>query len=162
MKQEKIRLLFVCLGNICRSPSAEAVMKKIVKDAGMEDRIDIDSAGILGYHAGERADQRMRSHASHRGYNLESISRPVTTKDFFDFDYIIGMDDRNLADLRQMAPDLESAEKIHGMMDFAGNKLYDHVPDPYYGGSAGFELVLDLLEDACRGLLDTISSDPDN
>ena len=82
MKQEKIRLLFVCLGNICRSPSAEAVMKKLVKDAGLEKQIEIDSAGIMGYHEGERADERMRAHAARRGYVLDSISRPVRTTDF--------------------------------------------------------------------------------
>lgn len=162
VKQEKIRLLFVCLGNICRSPSAEAVMKKLVKDAGLEDSIEVDSAGIMGYHEGERADQRMRSHAARRGYVLDSISRPVRTSDFYDFDLIIGMDDRNIDDLKQKAPDLESVAKIHQMTEYSRNKLYDYVPDPYYGGASGFELVLDLLEDACGGLLETISSGQDN
>lgn len=90
MKEEKIRLLFVCLGNICRSPSAEAVMKRLVKDAGLGDRIEIDSAGITGYHEGDRADSRMRAHAARRGYVLDSISRPVRQWDFHDFDLIIG------------------------------------------------------------------------
>lgn len=162
MKQEKIRLLFVCLGNICRSPSAEAVMKKLVKDADLEDSIEVDSAGIMGYHEGERADHRMRSHAARRGYVLDSISRPVRISDFYDFDLIIGMDDRNIDDLKQKAPDLESVAKIHQMTEYSRNKLYDYVPDPYYGGASGFELVLDLLEDACGGLLETISSGQDN
>ena len=157
MKQEKIRLLFVCLGNICRSPSAEAVMKKLVKDAGLEKQVEIDSAGIMGYHEGERADERMRAHAARRGYVLDSISRPVRTTDFYDFDLIIGMDDRNVDDLKHKAPDLESVAKIHQMTEYSRNKLYDYVPDPYYGGATGFELVLDLLEDACGGLLDTIT-----
>ena len=143
MKEEKVRLLFVCLGNICRSPSAEAVMKRLVKDAGLGDRIEIDSAGITGYHEGDRADSRMRAHAARRGYVLDSISRPVRQWDFHDFDLIIGM-----------APDLESVAKIHRMTEFSRNKLYDHVPDPYYSGAEGFELVLDLLEDACAGLLE--------
>lgn len=156
MKQEKIRLLFVCMGNICRSPSAEAVMKKIVKDNNLEDRIEIDSAGTIGHHAGQRADSRMRVHAERRGIMLESISRPVTTRDFFDFDMIIGMDNYNISELKRKAPDLESAQKIYKMTDFSIKKTYDHVPDPYYGGAAGFELVLDLLEDACQGLLDYI------
>ncbi|MDL2244123.1 low molecular weight phosphotyrosine protein phosphatase [Parabacteroides sp. OttesenSCG-928-J18] len=159
MKQEKIRLLFVCMGNICRSPSAEAVMKKIVEDKRLDDRIEIDSAGIIGYHAGERADSRMRAHASRRSYRLESLSRPVVTDDFYDFDMIIGMDDQNISDLKRKAPDWESVEKIHRMTDFSQNKTYDHVPDPYYGGDAGFELVLDLLEDACEGLLEYILSE---
>lgn len=145
--------MFVCLGNICRSPSAEAVMKKLVKDAGLEKSFFIDSAGIMGYHEGERADDRMRGHAARRGYVLDSISRPVRTQDFYDFDLIIGMDDRNVDDLKQKAPDLESLAKIHQMTEYSRNKLYDHVPDPYYGGASGFELVLDLLEDACAGLL---------
>lgn len=163
MEEKTYKILFVCLGNICRSPSAEAVMKKLVKDAGLERKIEIDSAGIIGYHEGERADDRMRAHAARRGYRLDSISRPVRTSDFFDFDLIIGMDNRNIDDLKRKAPDLESVEKIHQMTEYSRNKLYDHVPDPYYSGAEGFELVLDLLEDACAGLLEAItSSNPDN
>ena len=161
-EKNEYKILFVCLGNICRSPSAEAVMKKLVKDAGLDNYIAVDSAGIMGYHEGERADQRMRAHASRRGYVLDSISRPVRTTDFYDFDLIIGMDDRNIDDLKRKAPDLESVAKIHQMTEYSRNKLYDHVPDPYYGGASGFELVLDLLEDACGGLLETISSGRDN
>lgn len=159
---EKYKILFVCLGNICRSPSAEAVMKKLVKDAGLEKSVFIDSAGIMGYHEGERADERMRAHATRRGYVLNSLSRPVRTQDFYDFDLIIGMDDRNIDDLKRKAPDLESVAKIRQMTEYCRNKLYDYVPDPYYGGASGFELVLDLLEDACGGLLETISSNQDN
>ena len=157
MKQEKIRLLFVCLGNICRSPSAEGIMKKIVKDAGLEKQIEIDSAGILDYHQGEMADPRMRKHASKRGYVLESVSRPVRMNDFYDFDMIIGMDDKNVADLKGKAPDQESVSKIHQMTEFSRTKVIDHVPDPYFGGAEGFEQVLDILEDACAGLLDYVS-----
>ncbi len=160
--KKKYKILFVCLGNICRSPSAEAIMKKIVDDAGLADRIFIDSAGIHGYHEGELPDSRMRMHGSRRGYVLDSRSRPVKTADFYDFDMIIGMDDSNIADLQRKAPDMESLEKIHRMTDYSRTKLYDHVPDPYYGGASGFELVLDLLEDSCAGLLETISSTPDN
>ena len=161
--EKKYKILFVCLGNICRSPSAEAVMKKLVKDAGMEARFEIDSAGIIGYHEGEPADQRMRAHAARRGYVLDSISRPVRIADFFDFDLIIGMDDKNISDLKRKAPDLESENKIHRMTQFSRNKLYDYVPDPYYSGAEGFELVLDLLEDACSGLLEALtSSNPDS
>ena len=143
-KKGEYKILFVCLGNICRSPSAEAVMKKLVQDAGLDGRIKIDSAGIIGYHAGEKADPRMRSHAARRGYSLDSISRPVRQWDFHDFDLIIGMDDQNITELIRMAPDLESVAKIHQMTEFSRNKLYDHVPDPYYSGAEGFELVLDL------------------
>lgn len=134
-------------------------MKKLVRDAGLEGAFEIDSAGILGYHEGERADQRMRSHAARRGYVLESISRPVRTSDFYDFDLIIGMDDRNVEDLRQKAPDLESVAKIHQMTEYSRNRLCDHVPDPYYGGASGFELVLDLLEEACSQLLRQLTVD---
>lgn len=163
MTQEKIRLLFVCLGNICRSPAAEGIMKKLVKDAGLEDTIEIDSAGIMGYHEGELPDARMRRHASRRGYILDSYSRPVRVKDFFNFDLIIGMDNHNIEDLKEKAPDLDSVAKIHQMTEYARELTHDYVPDPYYGGDAGFELVLDILEDACAGLLKQLtSSTPDN
>lgn len=163
MKQEKIRILFVCLGNICRSPSAEGIMKKFVGNAGLENRIEIDSAGIMGYHEGELPDSRMRSHAIKRGYRLDSRSRPIRTADFFDFDFIIGMDDQNMDALKRKAPDMESLSKLHRVTDFSRKLAYDHVPDPYYGGASGFELVLDILEDACAGLLEHItSSTPDS
>lgn len=109
----KYSVLFVCLGNICRSPSAEAVMKKLVADENLTDKIYIDSAGIINYHEGENADSRMRAHAIRRGYNLDSISRPVRTEDFYKFDLIIGMDNRNVDDLKEKAPDLDSVKKIH-------------------------------------------------
>lgn len=157
MKQEKIRLLFVCLGNICRSPSAEAVMNKLVKDAGLEDRIEVDSAGLIGYHEGELPDSRMRVHASRRGYILDSRSRPIKTEDFYSFDLIIGMDDQNIEELKDQAPDLESVAKVHKMTEYSRNLIHDYVPDPYYGGASGFELVLDLLEDACNGLLENLT-----
>ncbi len=150
----KTKILFVCLGNICRSPSAEGIMKKIIKEKGVEDRFFIDSAGILDYHEGELPDHRMRDHAAQRGYILDSHSRPVKYNDFFDFDLIIGMDDQNIINLRQKAPDVESSRKIRKMTDFCQNHNLDYVPDPYYGGAKGFELVLDLLEDSCKGLLD--------
>ncbi len=150
-----MKILFVCLGNICRSSSAEGVMKQLVEKAGLEDRFVIDSAGILSYHEGELPDSRMRAHAARRGYNLTHRSRPVRTADFYDFDIIIGMDDRNIEDLKERAPSLEAERKIHRMTDFCTRFTYaDHVPDPYYGGAEGFEYVLDLLEDACAGLLE--------
>ncbi len=157
---EKIKILFVCLGNICRSPSAEGIMKKLVKDKGLENQIYIDSAGLLDYHEGELPDNRMRAHAARRGYNLDSRSRPVKYEDFFDFDLIIGMDDRNISNLKRMAPDDESVKKIHRMTEYSTRHNLDHVPDPYYGGADGFELVLDLLEDACEGLLKALPLRP--
>ena len=148
------RILFVCLGNICRSSTAEAVMKHLVREAGREAEFEIDSAGILSYHRGELPDPRMRAHAARRGYQLTHRSRPVCTDDFLHFDLIIGMDDRNLDDLRDRAPSPEACAKIHRMTDYCQRYTWaDHVPDPYYGGAEGFEHVLDLLEDACSGLL---------
>ena len=147
------RILFVCLGNICRSSSAEEIMRTFVQRKGLEDQIEVDSAGILNYHQGELPDNRMRMHASRRGYNLIHRSRPVCTADFWDFDMIIGMDDRNIQDLKDRAPSLETEEKIYRMTDFCRHKEADYVPDPYYGGAQGFENVLDILEDACEGLL---------
>lgn len=151
---KKHKILFVCLGNICRSSSAEAVMKHLVQEAGREAEFLIDSAGILSYHQGELPDPRMRAHAARRGYRLLHRSRPVCTEDFLRFDLIIGMDDRNLEDLKERAPSVEACAKIRRMTDYCTRFTYaDHVPDPYYGGAEGFEHVLDLLEDACAGLL---------
>lgn len=151
------RILFVCLGNICRSSSAEGVMNHLVSGAGLEDQFVIDSAGILSYHRGELPDSRMRAHAIRRGYELTHRSRPVQTEDFYNFDLIIGMDDRNIEDLKDRAPSPEEWKKIHRMTEFCTRFTHtDHVPDPYYGGAEGFEYVLDLLEDACAGLLEYI------
>lgn len=153
----KKRVLFVCLGNICRSPSAEAVFNNILEKEGLKNQIECDSAGTTAYHAGEPADKRMQGHAIQRGYRLTSISRPVDpVTDFDEFDYIVGMDDNNVWDLKKMTRNLQQQQKIHKMTDFSSNEHYQSVPDPYYGGAEGFELVLDILEDACRGLVDEI------
>ena len=145
------------MGNICRSPAAEGVMKQKVEGRGLAQCFEIDSAGTYGYHEGELPDPRMRVHASKRGYRLISHSRPVTYEDFYHFDLIIGMDDDNIQHLNRMAPDPESQQKICRMTDYCRLHQNDHVPDPYYGGANGFELVLDLLEDACEGLIDTLN-----
>lgn len=150
------KILFVCLGNICRSSSAEEIMRTLVKQAGLQQEIGIDSAGILNYHQGELPDSRMRMHAARRGYELTHRSRPVCTEDFFEFDWVIGMDDRNIQDLKDRAPSPETEKKICRMTDFCRVKQVDYVPDPYYGGAQGFENVLDILEDACSGLLEEI------
>jgi protein-tyrosine phosphatase len=151
------RVLFVCWGNICRSPSAEAVFKGLVQKAGIEKGFEIDSAGTIAAHSGERADARMRQHALRRGYSLDSISRKVKPDfDFEHFDYIIAMDDKNYHDLVLMAKNDEQVRKISKMTDYSDKYNYNEVPDPYYGGAQGFELVLDLLEDACKGLLKQI------
>lgn len=155
----KKKILFVCLGNICRSPMAEGVMLHLIKEAGLEKAFEIDSAGILSYHQGELADSRMRAHAARRGYNLVHRSRPVRSDDFDKFDLIIGMDDRNIADLQERAPSVEAEKKIHRMTEYNTRIPADHVPDPYYGGDSGFEHVIDLLEDACSGLLTVLTQD---
>jgi protein-tyrosine phosphatase len=154
---KKTKILFVCLGNICRSPSAEAVMKALVEEQGLNDYFEIDSAGILDTHEGEPADARMQRHATLRGLNLTSKSRPVNPKyDFAHFDLIIGMDDQNISDLNRLAPDQASRQKIHKMTDFSQSGNYKNVPDPYFGGDLGFELVLDILDETCKGLLQHI------
>jgi len=150
------RILFVCMGNICRSPAAEGIMKLKVKELGLESFFFIDSAGTYGYHEGELPDNRMRTHASRRGYRLTSRSRPVQYNDFEQFDLIIGMDDNNIFHLKRKAPNLEAQQKIRLMTDFCRVHKADCIPDPYYGGASGFELVLDLLEDACDGLIDEL------
>ena len=154
---EKKKILFVCLGNICRSPSAEAVFRELVRREGMDQSIECDSAGTASYHIGEPADQRMQSHAIRRGYKLTSIARKFKPEyDFDNFDCIVAMDDYNEADLRNMASDTDELNKIVKITDFCSKGDYESVPDPYYGGDDGFELVLDILEDACEGLLNEI------
>lgn len=135
---------------------AEGVFERLVEQDGRLSDFEIDSAGILGYHQGEPADTRMRQHASKRGYNLTHRSRPVTKEDFAYFDYIIGMDEQNIRDLRRIAETSENIGKIYQMTDFCQRMSDDKVPDPYYGGDSGFEYVIDLLEDSCRGLYDFV------
>jgi protein-tyrosine phosphatase len=148
------QVLFVCLGNICRSPSAEAVFNAMIEKQELQSEIQCDSAGTAAYHAGDQADYRMRQFAQKRGYHLTSISRQVDPKlDFDRFDYIIGMDRQNVRDLNAIARNESDRKKISLMTDYCSGKKYDSVPDPYYGGAAGFELVLDILEDACDGLI---------
>lgn len=152
---EKKRILFVCLGNICRSPAAEGIFAKKASDRGLS--LTIDSAGTSAWHQGEKADARMRKHARERGYDLSSISRRFeASSDFDQFDLIIAMDDQNYYDLKEQARTSEEEEKILRMSKFLKPSKYDHIPDPYYGGSAGFELVIDLLEEGAEGLLNYI------
>ncbi len=147
------KILFVCLGNICRSCTAEEIMRTLLCREGMDKAIEVDSAGLINYHQGEQADPRMRAHASRRGYYITHLSRPVRISDFDDFDLLIGMDDSNISGLHDLAPTLEAESKIHRMTEFCTREVVDHVPDPYYGGAQGFENVIDILEDACGGLL---------
>ena len=140
---KKHKILFVCLGNICRSPAAEGIFRTIVERNDAGDR-------------GDLPDRRMRRAAASRGYELTHRARPVEMGDFFDFDLIIAMDDSNFTDLMHMAPSVEASRKIRKMSAYFSGQSLDYVPDPYYMGADGFELVLDLLEDACRNLYDSI------
>ena len=147
------RILFVCLGNICRSPLAEAIMRQLLaEDPVASSRIEVDSAGIGGWHQGELADPRMRAHAARRGIEMTHRARQVTDRDFDTFDLIIAMDDGNYEALRELAPTLEQQAKVVRMADYLEQMPWDHIPDPYYGGASGFELVLDLLTEACTRL----------
>ncbi len=147
-----MNILFVCLGNICRSPMAEVAFQRILEREHAADRFSIESAGLIAYHAGELPDSRMRYHAGKRGYTMTHRSRPFTRSDFDRFDMIIGMDDQNISGLHNQAHTLDDTRKIFRITDFCQNINADHVPDPYYGGDQGFEYVIDLLEDACEGL----------
>lgn len=158
MSKDKYKILFVCLGNICRSPAAEAVMRSFVVTRGLGSLIELDSAGIYGGHRGELPDRRMRVHARPRGYELTHRSRPVKQSDLESYDMIVAMDSANCLDLEEMAHTPQQKAKIVMMGDYIRLQRthYDYVPDPYYEGSEGFELVLDLLEDACENLLDHV------
>jgi protein-tyrosine phosphatase len=147
------KILFVCLGNICRSPSAEAVFKGLVEKKGESESYEIDSAGTSDYHEGQPADERMMRHAIKRNYKLASISRPFLPETDFDkFDMIVAMDQQNLNDLRFMVRNRNDLNKLSLMTDYCSTFDHKFVPDPYYGGANGFELVLDILEDASEGL----------
>jgi protein-tyrosine phosphatase len=151
-----LRLLFVCLGNICRSPTAEGTMRTLVREAGLEDQIELDSAGTGSWHVGSAPDERATAVAADRGVVLEGAARRVRLEDFNDFDLILAMDSANLRDLRQLAPDSEGRAKVHLLREFdpASDGADDlDVPDPYYGDGDGFERVLDLVQAACAGLL---------
>ncbi len=147
------KLLFVCMGNICRSPAAEAVMKHIVEREGLSDRIHIDSAGTLGMHVGNQADARMKLAGYNRGYDLTSIARQVSGDDFEEFDLVVIMDNQNRRDIRRFVPKGCSPEQLRLFCEFCTEPGQSEVPDPYYGGAKGFDDVLDLLEDGCEGLL---------
>ena len=156
---ETMRVLFVCMGNICRSPTAEAVMRRLVREAGLEDRIEVDSAGTGGWHAGDPPDERATVAASRRGVTLDGAARQVRADDFREFDLLIAMDRENLRGLLAVAPDEAAGDKVRLLREFdpasAGAPDLD-VPDPYYGGDRGFETVLDMVEAACRGLLEEL------
>ncbi len=149
------KILFICLGNICRSPAANAIMQKYIDDAGQSGKFYIDSAGIGPWHVGQLPDKRMRQHGAQRGYNIDHIARQFDARyDFADFDCIVVMDDDNYRDICSKAHDSAERRKVIRMADYfvryAGR---NSVPDPYYGDGEDFELALDLIEDGCRGIL---------
>ncbi len=151
-----VKVLFVCLGNICRSPTADGVFRKLIADAGLDDQVQVDSAGTAGWHIGRAPDARTVAAAKNRGYDLSELrARQVSKMDFFEYDYILAMDNANLGDLKSLKP-ANYTGHLGLFLAFSEQDEYREVPDPYHGGSEGFELVLDLVEDAAQGLLNDI------
>jgi len=160
MAQAKKKILFVCMGNICRSPAAEGIAKKFAVKKGLDGIIEIDSAGTLDYHAGELPDPRMIKHASKRGYKLDSRARQFNPNEDFDyFDYIVTMDDDNYDEITSLDKNNKYNNKVFKMVSFGTKLKVDEVPDPYYSGRDGFEFVLDILEDSIAGLLKKVEDD---
>lgn len=157
---EKTKILFICLGNICRSPAANAIMQKLVDDAGLTDMFVIDSAGIGPWHVGQLPDTRMRQHGARRGYKIDHIARQFNAEhDFSNFDYIAVMDEENYSNVCRQAHSSAERQKVVRMARyFVKNKGRASVPDPYYGGAADFELALDLIEDGCHGMLEALTA----
>jgi len=152
----KVSVVFVCMGNICRSPTAEAVFRHFVESAGLSEHIVIDSAGTHDYHIGDPPDQRMQRAARQRGYDMSALrGRQVEAGDFRRFDYVLAMDRGNLAILQNLAPP-DSDIQAQLFLEYARHHAEREVPDPYYGGADGFERVLDMVEDAAQGLLQEI------
>ena len=150
-----VNVLFVCMGNICRSPTAEGVFRDMVARAGYGHAITIDSSGMAGWHAGKAPDSRSQAAARQRGIEIGDLcARQTNVSDFHRFDYVIGMDDENMADLRSLCP-AGCEDRLHRMLDFADDLSVSEVPDPYYGAT-GFDDVLDLIENASQGLLNHI------
>lgn len=159
MAADKVKVLFVCMGNICRSPTAEGVFRKLVDQKGLSDKFEIDSAGTIGYHAGESPDKRAQAAAKRRGYDLGRIrARQVTNADFERFDYILAMDLENLRNLQAVAK-RERCAVVELFLDYAKGADTREVPDPYYGGADGFEHVLDLIENASEGFIDFLKTE---
>ena len=160
MSGNKFGVLFVCTGNICRSPTAEAIFRKLASDAGMADAVTADSAGTHGYHVGEPPDPRAQAAAAKRGYDLSALrARTIESADFRRFDLILAMDQEHHAILSRIAGP-SADHKLKLMMSYARRFADEEVPDPYYGGPQGFERVLDMLEDAARGLLESLRKGP--
>jgi protein-tyrosine phosphatase len=151
------RILFVCLGNICRSPAAETILKEQIKKLDLQDEIEVDSAGIGAWHVGQLPDKRMRDVGARYGYDINSRARQVKREDFSKFNLIIGMDRQNVAELKALAKNHHEKEKIRCLGDYiCQHPTFHEVPDPYYGDEDDFLLVISLLEDACQALLDDV------
>jgi protein-tyrosine phosphatase len=154
--KENVSVLFICMGNICRSPTAEAVFRHYVESAGASERISIDSAGTHDYHIGAQPDSRAQRAAQQRGYDMSDLrGRQVCVEDFRRFDYVLAMDSSNLAILQRITP-ADSDTQPQLFLEYARHHSEREVPDPYYGGADGFERVLDMVEDAAQGLLEQI------
>ncbi|MEZ0274860.1 MAG: low molecular weight protein-tyrosine-phosphatase [Roseimicrobium sp.] len=147
------RILFVCMGNICRSPAAEGVMRHMLDEAGLGSAVQVDSAGTIGLHAGKPSDSRMRKAAANRGYNLTHAARQLRPSDLDAFDLVLVMDEFNLADANQLTGGAPRKAHVHLFCEYCTEHDHTEVPDPYYGGAEGFEEVLNLLEDGCTELV---------
>lgn len=155
-----IKVSFVCLGNICRSPTAEGIFRALIAKAGLADKIEVESAGTGNWHVGSKADARSRAEALGRGIKLEGCARQFEKADFDRLDYIVSVDKANLEVLQQFAPNSAARKKLSLLRDFDEQSPKDaDVPDPYYGGEAGFRNVFDICEAACAGLLEAIRRD---
>ena len=158
-RKDKIRVLMVCLGNICRSPTAEAMLRRKLHEAGLDDRVEVDSAGTADYHVDSPPDRRAVAHGERRGLRMQHLrGRQVERSDFDRFDHVLAMDEDNLADLQRLRP-AGSRAKVALLMSFAPGAGAREVPDPYYGGAAGFEHVLDLAAAAADGFIASVLSD---
>ena len=156
--EKRFQILMVCMGNICRSPTAHGVMRELVQSRGLQARISVDSCGTHAYHVGDAPDPRSQQHALRRGYDLSDLrARQVCAADFGQADLILAMDAQNMALLRERCP-TEHQHKLQMLTDYCQHLQASAVPDPYYGGASGFDQVLDLVEDACAGLLAQLQS----
>ena len=155
--QKAVSVLFVCMGNICRSPTADGVLRQMVRARGLHKMIEVDSAGTHAYHIGDEPDRRSQAHALQRGYDLSSLrARRVADEDFARFDVVLAMDEDNLAALLARCPPAQRGRVALFMQHARRFAAQREVPDPYYGGATGFEQVLDLVEDGCTGLIESI------
>ena len=155
----KTKLLFVCLGNICRSPAAEGIFNHLVRENQLQEQFGAESAGIGHWHVGDLPDRRMRAHGAQHGYLFDSRARLFSPDDFNHYDLIIAMDQQNASDIRSMATSPHALRKVRLMAEYLRHHpMHRHIPDPYYGSDQQFELVIELLEDACQGLLESLTT----